>query len=708
MVERRLTCLAVIVLLWGAAILKNLISLQIVHHREYAVKARSIQEVAVEIPAPRGSIFDRDGRPLAMSLASRSVFINPMKVDIGVASDLLGYLLHMDRGDLYLKIKQAADAHRGYLIVKHQLTAEEYDNLLNLKSRVEWVSLSHESQRHYPNGTLAAHVLGSVDFEEKGNAGIEKALDNELRGTPGQTSLLTDVHRRGIAPQTTIPAKPGTSLTLTIDERLQFVAEREIAIAVANANAVSGSVVVMKPDTGDILAMASYPTFDPNIPVERGEDPKPRMNHAFSVPFEPGSVFKVVTYSAGFETTNLRPETPINCNGGKLTFGIRTIHDSHAGMWVVPAATAFAKSSNIGAIQVGLKVGQVNMHDYMLRFGFGQRTGVPLPGESPGKVYRLERWGKTSLASVSMGQEVSVTTLQLAQAGCVIASGGMLVKPRLVLKRGDRAEPVAAPVRILKPENAITMRQMMEGVVLVGSGTRARLAGYSSGGKTGSAQIYDYASKHYTHTYNGSFMGFAPMANPQVVVVVTLNGTHGENGFGGHTAAPVFKVVAGEALRVYDVPKDLPENVPARTLVAGNAEDLNDLAIADLGESRPNILEEAEEAETAVGQAGPEGTPLNAAAPRPVYGPQPVPTASAVGQGPRAFGAPPGPPPAPPKPQGPRVPNFRGMTMRAVLAEAAAKGLSILPDGSGVARVQSPPPGTPLHQGERIRVQFAR
>jgi cell division protein FtsI (penicillin-binding protein 3) len=203
-------------------------------------------------------------------------------------------------------------------------------------------------------------------------------------------------------------------------------------------------------------------------------------------------------------------------------------------------------------------------------------------------------------------------------------------------------------------------------------------------------------------------MGFAPMANPQVVVVVTLNGTHGENGFGGHTAAPVFKVVAGEALRVYDVPKDLPENVPARTLVAGNAEDLNDLAIADLGESRPNILEEAEEAEIAVGQAAPEGTPLNAAAPRPVYGPQPVPTASAVGQGPRAFGAPPGPPPAPPKPQGPRVPNFRGMTMRAVLAEAAAKGLSILPDGSGVARVQSPPPGTPLHQGERIRVQFAR
>jgi cell division protein FtsI (penicillin-binding protein 3) len=689
MVERRLTVLAAIVLLWGAAILKNLISLQVLHHREYASKARSIQEVSVEIPAPRGTIFDREGRPLAMSLASRTVFINPMKVDIGVASDLLGILLNMDRADLYLKIKQAADAHRGYLVVKRQLTPEEYDKLLHLKPSLEWISLTNESQRHYPNGMLAAHVLGSVDFEEKGNAGIEKGLDSELRGTPGKIRLLTDVHRRGISPQTTIPAKPGTSLTLTIDERLQFVAEREIAIAVAAHNAASGSVVVMRPDTGDILAMASYPTFDPNVPVERGEDPKPRMNHAYSVPFEPGSVFKVVTYSAGFETTNLRPETPVNCNGGKLTLGIRTIHDSHAGMWVVPAATAFAKSSNIGAIQVGLKVGQVNMHDYMRRFGFGQRTGLPLPGETPGKVYKLERWGKTSLASVSMGQEVSVTTVQLAQAGCVIASGGLLVKPRLVLKRGDRTEPVAPPVRILKPENAITMRQMMEGVVLVGTGSRARLAGYSSGGKTGSAQIFDYATRHYTHTYNGSYMGFAPITNPQVVVVVTLNGTHGEAGFGGQAAAPVFKVVAGEALRVFDVPKDLPENVPP-SLIAKSAEDLNDLAIADLGEARPNILEDTEDADVAPPQA-------------PVYGPPPAPTLSAAVQGP-----PVAQPAAQPKPQGPRVPNFRGMTMRAVLAEAAAKGISVVPDGRGVARVQSPPPGAPLHQGERIRVQFAQ
>ena len=673
MVERRLTCLAVIVLLWGAAILKNLISLQVFHHREYAGKARAIQEVVVDIPAPRGTIFDRDGQPLAMSLASQSVTINPQKVDVGVAADLLGILLHLDRTDLYNKIQEARDAGRGYLIVKRKVTPEEYESLLNL--RLEWIRVTHESQRHYPKGTLAAHVLGSVDFEEKGNAGIEKGLDEELRGKPGRTRLLTDVHRRGIDSQETTPAKPGASITLTIDERLQFVAEREIATAVGLHRADSGSIVVMNPYNGDILAMASYPTFDPNLPLERGQDPKPRMNHAISVPFEPGSVFKVVTLTAALETTSLRPESPINCNGGKITFGSRTIHDSHSGMWVVPMATVLAKSSNVGAIQVGLRVGQPNMYDYMRRFGFGQKTNLPLPWESPGRVRRLERWGKTSLASVSMGQEVSVTTLQLAQAASVIANGGMLVKPRLVLKKGDQIQQPATPFRIIKPENAITMRQMMEGVVLFGTGTKARLDVYSSGGKTGTAQIYDFAAKHYTHTYNGSYMGFAPLTNPGVVVVVTLNGTRGEGGMGAYVAGPTFKVVASEALRVFDVPKDLPEAPPKGTLVAQNGrEDLDDLAVGDLANG-PNILEEGEED---------------------------APTQAAM------FGPPVAPLPVPAVPPGPKVPNFRGMTMRAVLAEAAAKGLTILPDGSGVARVQHPPPGSPLHQGERIRVQFAR
>jgi len=312
-------------------------------------------------------------------------------------------------------------------------------------------------------------------------------------------------------------------------------------------------------------------------------------------------------------------------------------------------------------------VGQENMYQYMQKFGFGRRTGIELPAESPGKVYKLSRWGKTSLASVSMGQEVSVTTLQLAQAASVVANGGMLVKPRLILKKGNQPMPAPAPVRVLKPETAITMRQMMEGVVLRGTGTRARLAGYTVGGKTGSAQIYDFAAKHYTHSYNGSFMGFAPITNPQIVAVVTLNGTRGEGGFGGAAAAPVFRVVAGEALRVLDVPKDVPEAESTPMLVT-KAEPLDDLADPDARAGQPNILEDGD------GEDSPADSLTAAAA----------------------------------VPAGPRVPNFQGKTMRAVLAEAAAKGLTVLPDGSGIARVQFPAPGSPLHQGDRIKVQFKR
>jgi cell division protein FtsI (penicillin-binding protein 3) len=388
------------------------------------------------------------------------------------------------------------------------------------------------------------------------------------------------------------------------------------------------------------------------------------LNHASSVPFEPGSVFKVVTLAAALETTQLRPESMIDCGRGSITLFGRTIHEAHGGYGVMSMADVLKHSSNVGAIRIGMTVGEAHMHEYVRRFGFGERTGVPLPAESRGRLRSLERWSKLSLPSISIGQEVSVTALQLAQAASIVANGGLLVRPRLVLKKGGQALPVPAPVRAIKPETAMTMRQMMEGVVLPG-GTgypEARLEGYSVAGKTGSAQIYDVAAKRYTHNYNGTFIGFAPLNNPSIVVVVTLNGTHGNLGFGGRAAAPVFHAVATEALRVLDVPKDLPE-APPPPVVAGNAADKDDLAIADLGSREPNILEESDE-ETPVAKA----------------------TA----------------------PAGPRVPDFKGKTMRAVLAEAAEKGLPVIPDGSGVARLQRPPAGSVLRQGERIRVRFSR
>jgi cell division protein FtsI (penicillin-binding protein 3) len=556
---------------------------------------------------------------------------------------------------------RARNNHRGDLLVERRITDEELQ--LILKQPVGYIDVREAKERHYPNGTLAAHVLGSVDFEEAGNSGIEKSLDGELRGIPGRDMVLTDVKRRPIDSRVATEAKPGEPLTLTIDERLQYVAEREIAAAVDAHNAASGSVVAIDPNNGDILALASYPTYDPNLPPGPGESPIARQNHAVSVPFEPGSVFKVITVSAALETTDLRPESPINCHGGVLQLPGRIIHDSHLGLGVIPMADVLAKSSNVGAIQVGLRVGQENMYEYVRRFGFGQRTGIQLPAESPGRFRKLENWGKTSLASVAFGQEISVTTLQLAQAASAVANGGLLVRPRLILKKGSRTIAPERPVRILKPDTAITMRQMMEGVVTYGTGSRARLVGYTVGGKTGSAQIYDYAARVYTHTYNGSFMGFAPVMNPKVVVVVTLNGTHGTAGFGGQAAAPVFQVVATEALRILDVPKDLPDE-PVKTLLAkAKAKDI-DAPPVDSGVPQFNVLDDRADDDASAAAA-------------PAY-------------------------------SGPKVPNFRGMTKRAVLEAALAKGLRVLADGSGIAGIQDPAPGSPLREGERIRVVFAR
>lgn len=659
---RRLTWVAGAVLVWAAAIFLRLLSLQVVHHSDYLQQARQQQEHAVEIPAPRGAIFDRNGRALAMSVPMDSVSVNPMRLpDLGIVAEILAGVLDLDRRQLYGRLKWAAENRKGFVWVKRKISPEESERLRSLN--LEWIEFQTESQRHYPKGRVAAHVLGSVDHQEKGNAGLERALDKDLRGVPGKARILTDVRRRGIDSQLASEARPGVDVTLTIDERIQFVAEREIARAVEKARAETGSVVVMNPYTGDILAMASYPTFDPNVPPRPGENPKCRFNQALSVPFEPGSVFKVFTLSSALETTSLRPDTLINCGGGAITLFGRTIHEAKRGFGIIPMSTVLSKSSNVGAIQIGMRVGQQNLYEYVRRFGFGRQTGLPLPAESGGMLRKLSRWGKTSLSSVAMGHEISTTTLQLAQACSVVANGGLLVRPRLVLKRGSENPPRTGPLpqRVLNPETAITMRQMMEGVVLPGgTGTRARLDGYTCGGKTGSAQIFDFAAKHYTHNYNASFMGMAPLTNPAIVAVVTVNGTRGSSGFGGAVAAPVFKAVATEALRVLDIPKDLPEDL---ILEPAKDQSENDLAIAELSDG-PNILEEEGEEE------------------------EPVPADS--GQ------------------TGPRVPNFRGKTMRAVLEEAGELGMPVLLDGSGVARLQTPPAGAVLTPGEPIRVQFTR
>ena len=678
--DRRITLLVVLLLVWAVAIFAKLVSLQVFHHKKYMASAKRQQELKIALPAVRGNIYDRNGHALAMSVSMDSVSINPLNIpDASVAAELLAQNLNLNETELLRKIEWCRANHHGYLVVKHKLTHTESERLRSLP--VNWIDFATEARRLYPNGQIAAHVLGGVFKQQEGSSGVERGMETTLRGHAGTERLLTDVKRHGIEVQTESAAVAGKPLTLTIDERIQFIAEREIAIAVAKHHCQSGSVVVMNPYNGEILALANFPTYDPNLQPKKGDDPKSRYDLGVSVPFEPGSIFKVITLSAALETTNLNPESLIQTGNGALSLPGRVVHDTHA-HGTLTFAGVLEQSSNIGAILIGTRVGREGMNDYVRRFGFGARAGIPLPAESGGLLRKLDHWGTTSLASIAMGQEVSATSLQLARAAAVIANGGMLVKPKLVLKEGDKVLPTEAPVRILKPKTAITMRQLMEGVVLRGTGRQCcRLDGYTSGGKTGSAQIFDRATKHYTHTYNASFMGFAPVTNPALVVMVTLNGTTGNAGFGGPSAGPVFNMVMTEALRILDVPKDLPELEPQPKGVQVAEVDQNDLSIAGLSEGS-NILEDDP-------TAAPSAEMLAAA----------MPESSVDGAVPPALLA---------MNTGPATPDFRGKTVREVIQESSESGVPISVQGRGVARAQWPRPGAPLAEGTKVRVQFRR
>jgi len=695
----RLNFLAVALFVCGLLIFGKLISLQVLQHDHYAAVARQQQEEKISIHAPRGSIYDRNGQALALSVPADSVSVDPRQIsDIKVATEMLGNILHLDQRVLYQRLQAARENRKGFMWVKRRLDPFETQRLKAV--HLDYVTFTTESGRHYPKGQTASHVLGFVNKDEAGAAGVELATQKELQGHNGEERLLVDVKRRGIDSHLDAAPQAGTGLTLTIDERMQFVAERELKAGVEAKHARSGSAIVMNPYNGEILALANYPTYDPNKPPLPGDDPMSRFDLGVSVPFEPGSIFKVVTLSAALETTNLRPESMIPTGGGTLVLPGRVVHESHHGFGTISMEEVLERSSNIGAILIGQRVGREKMYEYARRLGFGQKTGIGLPAESKGMLRPLERWGTTSLASISMGQEVSTTSVQLARLCAVMANGGMLVKPKIILRRDGKPEPTEPPVRVLKPETVMTMRMMMEGVVLKPWGTAhgtARLDGYTSAGKTGTAQIFDSATHHYTHNYNASFMGFTPVTNPQLAIVVTINRTAGDGGMGASAAGPVFKDIATEALRMMDVPKDIPENIADEKKPGKNDKSVeDDVSIADLGE--PSIMEEDNSLRQLVaGQMKPAKDDDEI--------PPAPPTQMAFSLVPQL------PPPAPPKPavpQGPTVPDFRGKSMRAVVEKASAAGIDVMVEGSGVARAQLPLPGTPLRAGEKIRVVFAR
>ncbi len=663
--SRRVRWVARFAFLWAALIASRLIYLQVIAHADYQHQAIRQQQQLREVQTPRGTIFDRNGRPLAMSVPVETVSVNPMLLpDLPLAAHLIAPILEIDETQLLERLEDYSQRRKGYMVVAKRVSAEKAGKLRSLG--VNWISYEQQGLRRYPNGTLASHVLGGVDHEEHGNAGIELSFDDELGGYPGYEWVTTDVKRRSFDSSVETEAQMGHNLVLTIDRRIQFTADEALKKAVLENDCDSGTAVVMDPHTGDILAISNYPHYDPNEAPRNSKDYNARKNLAVGDPYEPGSVFKVFTIAAALETTKITPETTFFCHNGSYKIASRTVREAKGGYGVLSVEDILAKSSNIGSIKIAQHMGSKNLHDYLMRFGFNQPTGIDLPGESSGLVFRLNRWQPTSIGSVPMGHEVLVTSVQLARGVSAIANNGLLVKPRLTLPRpanGPAIQTVAyfedqdKPVRILKPETAITIRKMMEAVVLRGTGRNIRLEGYTFGGKTGTAQMFDKVTRRYTRRYNASFMGFAPLTNPAAVIVVTLNGS---TKYGGVIAGPVFKEIAQSSMMALNVPQD---NVDPQTfkddMVMAEASDvpIESISIAEAAQIHQEMQAEVSQTEISTG---------------------------------------------------PKVPNFLGKPIRTVIEEATAEGVRLELTGAGIARQQFPLPGTQLSAGQKIKVHFER
>jgi cell division protein FtsI (penicillin-binding protein 3) len=677
-VHVRLLIIAGVAFLWMTAVFARLTYLQLFRHSDYLARALRQQQRTFEITPERGAIYDRNGKPLAMSIQVDSAFGVPAEIaDEHLAARLLSGVVGVPQEVLEGRFESS----RSFVWISRKLPPEKAEaiNKLNLKG----IYLQKENQRFYPKRELAAHVLGFVDLDEKGLMGIERELDSQIRGKSERIVVMADARQRwfdgGEAQR-----ERGASVVLTLDEKIQYTAERELAAAIAKTHAAAGTVIAMNPNTGEILALANWPKFNPNKASDASSETW--MNRAVSAIYEPGSTFKLITLAAAFDQGITHPDEIFDCENGAVYISGHRIRD-HKPFGLLTVSDILAKSSDVGAIKIALRLGAPKFYDYIRAFGFGTTTGVELPYESRGRVARLEDWKPISVGSISMGQEIGITPLQLISAVSAIANGGLLYKPQIVaeLRRGEEVLPADGPLtpsepkRVIRPETAATLRQLMEGVVLHGTGPLAHLDGWTSAGKTGTAQKIDPTTGRYSPTqYIASFTGFAPINNPAVTILVSLDSPVGLHE-GGDVAAPVFNRIAEQVLAYLDVPRDVPLNpkliqTAYRKQATEDPSALEDFSSVDFS-GQPDPPPAASQT------AGANG-PGRADSKKPVL-------TVAADQGGEI-----------------EVPDFSGKTMRDVTDIALRLGLEPVLVGSNLATVQSPAPGAKVRRGAKITVQF--
>ncbi|MBI2956630.1 MAG: transpeptidase family protein, partial [Acidobacteria bacterium] len=689
----RIVVLGALASLWLGLIFARLIELQVVRHPELAGQARRQQQRTLEITPKRGVLYDRHRNELAVSISVESVFAVPTEVsDPAAAARTLASALALDPTELEDRLR----SRRSFLWVKRKLDAAQAERVraLNLPG----IYLQREHKRFYPKRHLAAHVLGFVGLDEDGLAGIEYSLDKLIRGRPQRLLVSADGRRRWFERRNDVPSE-GASVALTLDQNIQFIAETELAAAIERTQASSGTILVQNPHTGELLALANYPTFNPNDPTAV---PSPHhLNRALSLAYEPGSTFKVVTLAAALEEGVTDPLEVVDCQQGAIYIAGHRIRD-HKPFGLLNLREVMYQSSDVGAIKVGLRLGNQKMYDHIRQWRFGQATGIELPAESAGLLRPASNWSRISIGAISMGQEVGITTLQLAAATSAIANGGTWIQPRIVAEifRGAQLEPLHEPLRqrIISVRVAEELRRMLAGVVTQGTGRAAQPLGYSAAGKTGTAQKIDASGTYSRTDFIASFTGFAPVENPAVTVVVVLDSPRGPLYHGGEVAAPVFRAVVERVLAYLNVPPDLPvPPAPARPA-------LERAAVRDF---QPNPIEPG---------SWPDAPP-EAVEPGLLTQPRPAGFVRAAG----GEVSPPPPASAWSKPDAAApgatvvvvndtdtilVPDFVGQSLRAVGEQCTRLGLEAVMSGSGVVVSQRPVPGTRVPRGSRLWLHF--
>ena len=601
--------------------------------------------------------------------------------------------------------------------------ARKLDNATSARIRslnLKGIHFQTESKRFYPKGELAAQVLGYVGLDDEGLGGVEREFEQSLVGKPGKMLITMDNKRRWLGAVEKNP-EPGENVVLTIDEKIQYIVERELARAINETHAEAGTVIVQNPHTGEVLALANWPTFNAN--VFNKVNPQALKNRAVSDIYEPGSTFKVVTLAAALEEKITNPDEVIDCQMGSIVVNGLRIHDHHpyAGLTVTQI---LEHSSDVGAIKIALRLGEDRFDRYIRLFGFGAQTHIELPGETRGITKPVSRWSKVSIGAISMGQEIGVSPVQLASMISTIANDGTYVAPRIVAgTTAPRSTPQliafqpALGRRVISPLTAAQMKHMLEGVVLRGTGKKAILDGYTSAGKTGTAQKID-ASGRYSHLKHiASFAGFAPVNAPAITVLVVLDspaGGYPRDG-GGVTAAPVFSRIAQQVLAYMNVPHDVEVQDPRRMFLRAHARE------DEVFEGAPDYL---------AGEQPPADAPTPASAPAPALQ---IPAAklTPVAATSKPAADPPmqeragAPSPATMRPasltsEQPRgtvvldvaggvlVPDFHGKSLRVALEEAEEAGLELEVNGSGVGQVQTPPAGSRIPPGGHVSVSFGR